>query len=64
MSEALEKTLELIVTNDNPDKIIDRLKNLQEKDLDQLNTLVGIANLKKVLSVWDGNKLNNTSEKF
>ncbi|MFF1990289.1 Shedu anti-phage system protein SduA [Bacillus mycoides] len=63
-SEALEKTLEWIVTNDNPDKIIDRLKNLQEQDLDQLNTLIGIANLKKVLSVWEGNKLNNTSEKF
>lgn len=62
-SEALEKTLEWIVTNDNPDKIIDKLKNLQEKDLDQLNTLVGIANLKKVFSVWEGNKLN-TSEKF
>ncbi|MBT2663927.1 DUF4263 domain-containing protein [Bacillus sp. ISL-4] len=62
-SDALEKTLEWIVTNDNPDKIIDRLKHLQEKDLDQLNTLVGIANLKKVLSIWEGNK-HNTSEKF
>ncbi|WP_100373014.1 Shedu anti-phage system protein SduA [Bacillus sp. FJAT-45037] len=63
-SEVLEKALAWIVTNDNPDKIIDRLKNLQEKDLDQLNTLVGLANLKKILSVWEGNKCNNTSEKF
>lgn len=63
-SEALEKTLEWIVTNNNPDRIIDKLKNLQEKDLDQLNTLVGIANLKKVLSVWESNKQNNTCEKF
>ena len=62
-SKALEKTLEWIVTNDNPDKIIDRLKNLQAKDLDQLNSLIGIANLKKVMSVWDSNK-SNTSEKF
>ncbi|MGD6848819.1 Shedu anti-phage system protein SduA [Rossellomorea aquimaris] len=62
-SDALEKTLEWIVTNDNPDKLIDRLKHLQEKDLDQLNTLVGIANLKKVLSIWEGNK-HNSSEKF
>ncbi|WP_236693889.1 hypothetical protein [Sporosarcina globispora] len=46
------KTLEWIVTHDKPNKIIDKLKNLQEKDLDQLNTLVGIANFKKVLSVW------------
>ncbi|EEL68986.1 Shedu anti-phage system protein SduA [Bacillus mycoides] len=63
-SEALEKTLEWIVTNDNPDKMIDRLKNLKEQDLDQLNTLIGVANLKKVLSVWESNKLTNTSEKF
>ncbi|PKH10545.1 Shedu immune nuclease family protein [Planomicrobium sp. MB-3u-38] len=63
-SEILEKTLEWIVASDNSDKIIDRLKNLQEKDLDQLNTLIGIANLKKVLSIWENNKLNNASEKF
>jgi len=62
-SDALEKTLEWIVSNDNPEKIIDKLKHLQEKDLDQLNTLIGIANLKKVLAIWEDNK-NNTSEKF
>lgn len=62
--EALERTLEWIVTNDNPDKIIDRIKNLKEKDLDQLNTFVGIANLKKVLSVWEDNRLSNAPEKF
>ncbi len=63
-SELLEKTLEWIVTNSNPDKTIERLQNLQDEDLDQLNTLVGIANLKKVLTVWEDNKLENTSEKF
>lgn len=62
-SDALEKTLEWIVSNDNPEKIIDKLKQLREKDLDQLNTLVGIANLKKVLAIWEDNK-NNASEKF
>lgn len=63
-SDAFEQTLEWIVNNDNPDKIIDKLKNLQEKDLDQLNTLVGIANLKKVLSIWENNKDTDASEKF
>ncbi|HEY4537940.1 MAG TPA: Shedu anti-phage system protein SduA domain-containing protein [Erysipelothrix sp.] len=62
--EALERTLEWVVTNEKPDRIIDRIKNLKEKDLDQLNTFIGIANLKKILSVWEENKHHNKLERF
>lgn len=61
--ELFEQTLEWIVNTNNSEKIIDKFLKLQEKDLDQLNSLVGIANLKKILSIWDENK-ENSSEKF
>ncbi|MGJ9457417.1 Shedu immune nuclease family protein [Oceanobacillus sp. CF4.6] len=61
--ELLEQTLEWVVNTDNSEKIVGKFLELEEKDLDQLNSLVGIANLKKILSVWEVNK-NNSSEKF
>lgn len=61
--ELLEQTLEWVVNTNNSEKIVDKFLKLGEKDLDQLNSLVGIANLKKVLAVWEDNK-DNTSEKF
>lgn len=61
--ELLEQTLEWVVNTDNSEEIVDKFLKLGEKDLDQLNSLVGIANLKKILSVWEENK-DNGSEKF
>lgn len=58
-----QQTLEWIVNTDNSEKIVDKFLNLDEKDLDQLNSLIGIANLKKILNIWEENK-DNSSEKF
>lgn len=60
----LEQTLEWIISNKNSTKMINTLKNLQEKDLDQLNTLVGVVNLKKILSQWEENKDSNHDESY
>jgi len=62
-SELFEQTLEWIVNTDNSEKIVDKFLKLGEKDLDQLNSLVGVANLKKKLSVREENK-DNSSEKY
>jgi Domain of unknown function (DUF4263) len=61
--QLFEQTLKWIVNTDNSEKIVDKFLKLNEKDLDQLNSLVGITNLKKILSVWENQKENN-SEKF
>ncbi|WP_017795737.1 Shedu immune nuclease family protein [Oceanobacillus kimchii] len=62
-SDVLEKTLEWIVNNENSDKMLDKLSKLQGNELDQLNTLVGLTNLKKLLVIWEANK-DNDLEKF
>ncbi|WP_138418220.1 Shedu immune nuclease family protein [Aquibacillus sediminis] len=62
-SDVLEQALEWIVNAENSNKMVDKLSKLRETELDQLNTLVGLTNLKKLLAVWEGNKDNN-SEKF
>ncbi|MCT1389829.1 DUF4263 domain-containing protein [Peribacillus frigoritolerans] len=62
-SEVLEQALEWILNTENSDKMVDKLSKLRESELDQLNTLVGLTNLKKLLAVWEENR-DNSSEKF
>lgn len=62
-SDLLEQTLEWIVKTENSHKTIEKLTTLKEKELEQLNTLVGLTNLKNVLSFWEKNK-KESSEKF
>jgi Domain of unknown function (DUF4263) len=61
--ELFEQTMQWIVNTDNSEKIVEKFLKLNEKDLDQLNSLIGITNLKKILSVWENHK-ENKSEKF
>lgn len=42
--------------------IIDKLKFLKTEDIKNLNVIVGIANLKKLLEIWESNKENNDEE--
>jgi len=42
--------------------IIDKLKSLKTEDIKNLNVIVGIANLKKLLEIWESNKENNDEE--
>src|SRR5699024_680382 len=62
-SDLLEQTLEWILETENSRKTIDKLTKLKEKELEQLNTLVGLTNLKNVLSFWESNK-EEATEKF
>lgn len=61
-NELLQKTLKWIGDTENSDEIVSRLLEIQEHELDNLNNVVGIANLKKLLSVWDGNSDNDDEE--
>ena len=59
----LPRFLEWISKTNNPDKIIEKLEEVEAEDLEQVGNLIGIANIKKVLNVWKANK-NNSIEEF
>ncbi|WP_344909476.1 hypothetical protein [Amphibacillus indicireducens] len=62
-NQLLTKTLKWMGSTKNSDQIIAKLLEIQADELDQLNNVVGIANLKKLLVIWDENK-NNNNEQF
>lgn len=45
-------------------QIVDKLDSLSVDDLDKINSVVGLANLKKVYAIWEDNKDEAKLEKF
>lgn len=62
-SELLEKTIKWMGTTDNSEEIVEKLLEIQGDELDHLNNVVGIANLKKLLAIW-GENSDNSDEEF
>lgn len=62
-NQLLTKTLRWIGSTKNSDQIIAKLLEIQADELDHLNNVVGIVNLKKLLAIWDENR-NNNNEQF
>ncbi|AUJ27017.1 Shedu immune nuclease family protein [Virgibacillus dokdonensis] len=62
-SELLEKTIKWMGTTDNSAEIVEKLLEIQGDELDHLNNVVGIANLKKLLAIW-GENSDNSDEEF
>lgn len=54
--------IESMLKNEELFLIIDKLKSLKTEDIKNLNVIVGIANLKKLLEIWESNKENNDEE--
>ncbi|WP_369888458.1 Shedu immune nuclease family protein [Bacillus halotolerans] len=61
--QLLKQTVKWMVRTKNSEEIISRLLEVQDNELDQLNNLIGITNIKKLLSVWEANK-DNVDEEF
>lgn len=62
-SELLKKTIKWIGDTENSDEIISKLLEARGEELDHLNNVIGLANLKRLLTVWEENTDNN-SESF
>lgn len=62
-SELLQKTIKWIGDTENSDNIISKLLETRGEELDHLNNVIGIATLKRMLTVWEENSDNN-SESF
>lgn len=58
-SELLQKTIKWIGDTENSEEIISKLLKIQSEELDHLNNVVGFANLKRLLAVWEENSDNN-----
>lgn len=54
--------IEKMLKNEELFLIIDKLKSLKTEDIKNLNVIVGIANLKNLLEIWESNKENNDEE--
>ncbi|MBT2254810.1 Shedu immune nuclease family protein [Priestia megaterium] len=61
--ELLQNTLKWVASTDNSEKIISRLLKVKDAELDQLNNLIGITNIRKLLTTWYQNR-NNDDEEF
>src|SRR5699024_8666080 len=62
-SELLQKTIKWIGNTENSDEIISKLLDTRGEELDHINNVIGLANLKRLLTVWEENSDNN-SENF
>ncbi|MYL33249.1 DUF4263 domain-containing protein [Pontibacillus yanchengensis] len=61
--EFIIDTVKWIANKDEPSKIIDQLKNAEDKELERLNTYISITNIKKLLDKWDSNR-NEKNEEY
>lgn len=61
--ETLQQAVKWMVSTDSSEEIIARFLEVKDNELDQLNNLIGITNVRKLLNVWDENQ-NNDDEEF
>jgi len=61
-SELLQKTLQWLSDTENSDEIISKLTEIQGSELDHINNVVGIVNLKRLLTIWEENPDNDDEE--
>lgn len=60
----IEKVFKWLSKTEDIEKIVDKLDSLAVNDLDKINSAAGLANLKRVMAIWEENKDKNKSEKF
>ncbi|MBD7962530.1 DUF4263 domain-containing protein [Fictibacillus sp. Sa2CUA10] len=60
--ELVKQTFEWMANTKNSEDIISRLLEVKGNELDQLNNLIGITNIRKLLKVWQENSDNNDEE--
>lgn len=60
--EYLQNVLKWMVNTQDSENIVKKLSEIQGDELDQLNNLIGITNLKKLLNIWEENKENDNEE--
>ncbi|MDP1676334.1 MAG: DUF4263 domain-containing protein [Bacteroidota bacterium] len=62
-AEILDKLFAWMSATQDSGLIVDKLQKLNIDNLKKINSLIGVSNLRKVLSIWDQNK-NNSDEEF
>lgn len=63
-SGLIEKVLKWISGKDDIEQVVGKLDSLNITDLDRINSVVGLAKLKKVYAIWEENKDEDQLEKF
>lgn len=63
-SGLIEKVLKWISGKDDIEQVVGKLDSLNVTDLDRINSVVGLAKLKKVYAIWEENKDKDQLEKF
>ncbi|WP_214818211.1 Shedu immune nuclease family protein [Exiguobacterium sp. s59] len=63
-SGLIEKVLKWISGKDDIEQVVGKLDSLNVTDLDRINSVVGLAKLKKVYTIWEENKDEDQLEKF
>lgn len=61
-AKLLNSFLNYAANLENPQQVVDRLEKLEIDNLQKLNSLVGISNLKKCQNTWATNKTNSNEE--
>jgi hypothetical protein len=61
-AEILEKLFAWMSATQDSGLIVEKLQKLNVDSLKKINSLIGVSNLRKVLSIWNQNKENNDEE--
>jgi hypothetical protein len=60
--DIFSRLIEWFLKTDKTEQIVSKLESLDIDNLQKLNTVIGISNLKNVLSIWNENKENGNEE--
>lgn len=60
--EILEKLLTWLSVTSDTELVINKLQNLKIDNLNKINSLIGVSNIKKLMEHWESNKENSDEE--
>ncbi|MCM3692194.1 Shedu immune nuclease family protein [Neobacillus niacini] len=60
--EYITDSIKWVVQQDHAEEMLDKLQQISSKDLEKLNNLIGITNMKKLLETWEEHKENKDEE--
>ena len=60
--DVVAQIIDWITTTADPTNVVNTLKQIEVDDLQKLNAVVGLSNLRNILSIWQDNQKNNNEE--
>lgn len=63
-NRVIDKVLQWLSNKKDIEKVIDKLDSLEVDNLEKINSVIGLTNLKKIMAIWENNKDREQTERF